>query len=1007
MLAKQAFFIFKGLFYGKLCFMLSQDSGFKSPYDRLLEKAVPLIQNKMKDAKQDWLDLKKHVRDSLDFKKLIFNSGSRLSELFYAIKDGSSGKLMDSRKVKLAMVFSSINGMRNSVTWHHSGVMLDYYISKLLPQILQDPIIVNGNKQEAKARLDRYRSISIDMSFQDVSTWAEFLETADEPTRKRALETYFNFYYRLRKEDESDHEVAKFVSTAIFPLILKQSPDISDDDLYGLLLKYREIGLKVKVQSRYGFSEKLQVNLKYFLKYPRLLGIFIPDIFEYVNEQISYSFHSDGIDFLFKQISFQDDISVESFKDNLSLGKDFGYDVKELAKVLALNPQVRISSFQDLRNILSHMKSENVHGDKLELLGIFFKKQNVENLDFPIFKHALEEVNRILLVMGDRFKNSQSQDIKNLANFLARYFYENELDPNDFDMVKLERVFANRGLPYICKQMRVFSFLQRNFMPSYARAVSKELSSRTHSGKQISHIAILDLLKVSILNGEQSMVNFLELLEKCRPVFSKLEKGQALDKEDTFLFDKIRRVLIDFDPSVNVDDASKVGFNELKKVFRCREGEGLIEKIERKYLRRIGIRGIGEALDLAKNRKREPVGVGTQGRDRFVPRRGDLIKGVSSSYFGDLVSKGIFAPEYASSSVQASDATPGDTDCIELGGDGFEQISSTVSEGYGDIILIMRNHGQFVRDSVTTRDTYELIDLPLYEGQVGVRSGFAFSEVSCIRIKKDSESYVLPKIKAELLKNNVFVPVYNELGELVFASEDFAKEREVFEEYENVVGKYSKEELADFLDQDKLDVEDALNFLRTNFPESFGMSVGVSEGYSLGEHMGYVMRQFEKYGKKLISENVPMWLVRFIILFHDIGKPLAVKYENDTKFQHEYTLKIVEGMMRKLNFSESEKFFVLKILENDYIGNLLRDGADVEFVARNIRVAAEESGKSLEIFYEVLKAYYVTDASSYTSEAGAIGSLDWLFIFNRETGEVDLEEDKKSQLKDLEKILFT
>ncbi len=111
--------------------MLSNELGFKSPYDRLVEKALPLIQEKVEGAKQDWLDLKKHIRDSLDFKKLMFTSDSELSRLFYSIKDGSTGRLMDSRKVKLAMVFSGINEIRNSLTWRHSGVMLDYYLNKL------------------------------------------------------------------------------------------------------------------------------------------------------------------------------------------------------------------------------------------------------------------------------------------------------------------------------------------------------------------------------------------------------------------------------------------------------------------------------------------------------------------------------------------------------------------------------------------------------------------------------------------------------------------------------------------------------------------------------------------------------------------------------------------------------------------------------------------------------------------------------------------------------------
>jgi hypothetical protein len=155
--------------------------------------------------------------------------------------------------------------------------------------------------------------------------------------------------------------------------------------------------------------------------------------------------------------------------------------------------------------------------------------------------------------------------------------------------------------------------------------------------------------------------------------------------------------------------------------------------------------------------------------------------------------------------------------------------------------------------------------------------------------------------------------------------------------------------------------------------------------------MIYVMTQFEKYGTGLLPENFPIWLARFLLLIHDIAKPLAVQYENDKSKQHDYTTKFVAEMMKHMGFKLSEQKLILACLDKDYIGTYLQGKISKELAIEQLKNGAKRSGLDMYTFYKIIKMYYLIDASSYTEDAGAMKSLDYLFNFGENKSTVNFK----------------
>lgn len=187
-----------------------------------------------------------------------------------------------------------------------------------------------------------------------------------------------------------------------------------------------------------------------------------------------------------------------------------------------------------------------------------------------------------------------------------------------------------------------------------------------------------------------------------------------------------------------------------------------------------------------------------------------------------------------------------------------------------------------------------------------------------------------------------------------------------------------------------------------NLRELYKGSVGVWEGYSLEEHALMVMGQFERYfSSEWDSSLVSKEHFRLMLALHDLGKPQALRETNSVIKQHEYTMRMIPGILQQAGLDQREIDIIKGIINQDFLGDYVRNRQSLDMTAKLISERAQQVGVPATEFMNLLRIYYMCDAGSYTEDAGGKRSLDALFIFDREKGKMGVSpalQDKFDKL---------
>lgn len=171
----------------------------------------------------------------------------------------------------------------------------------------------------------------------------------------------------------------------------------------------------------------------------------------------------------------------------------------------------------------------------------------------------------------------------------------------------------------------------------------------------------------------------------------------------------------------------------------------------------------------------------------------------------------------------------------------------------------------------------------------------------------------------------------------------------------------------------------------SNLRELYEGSVGVWEGYSLEEHTLMAMGQFERYfSSEWSSPLVSKEHFRLMLALHDLGKPQALRETNSVIQQHEYTMRMISGILQQAGLDQREIDIIKGIINQDFLGGYVRNRQSLDITAKLISERAQQVGVPATEFMNLLRIYYMCDAGSYTEDAGGKRSLDALFTFDRE-----------------------
>ncbi|MBW3022041.1 glycosyltransferase [Candidatus Woesearchaeota archaeon] len=189
----------------------------------------------------------------------------------------------------------------------------------------------------------------------------------------------------------------------------------------------------------------------------------------------------------------------------------------------------------------------------------------------------------------------------------------------------------------------------------------------------------------------------------------------------------------------------------------------------------------------------------------------------------------------------------------------------------------------------------------------------------------------------------------------------------------------------------------------------------VQEGYSIEEHTERVFNNLESQlasidkGKEIPLED-PINLytfMRVIMTLHDIGKPLALT----TAKQHKETPIIMNDLMSRLGFKESQINLAIELVTSNVLGYVLRE---VPFTANDgfheIKESSQKTGLDIQTYFDMLKIVYISDAGSYPSLIHLFEERDGrLYIDSRFTEVTRLERMISGELvpKKRDTFLYT
>jgi hypothetical protein len=432
-----------------------------------------------------------------------------------------------------------------------------------------------------------------------------------------------------------------------------------------------------------------------------------------------------------------------------------------------------------------------------------------------------------------------------------------------------------------------------------------------------------------------------------------------------------------------------IQWNMIRRLFRCTEGKILGNQLKDMF-------DMTEKLDSYMNQNLESESTNQ------ILKQGGLIKEINSSNLPAILETGIISREHIGEKSK-SDSTPFDTDFYLLDNninikDVNKTKNSLIVESYGDITLYIEPN-EYITEIPSKENQYELIKSQIVSDQhYGIRTALPSQYITKIILNKNTQSKgmqeKIAEIKLSLINKSMFIPIFASDGNCVFTKEDF-------EHFTKIKVDISREQLNQ--KSSIYDLDSILSSLGKDIAQRLPQSVGVVEGYTLEEHIRMVFGQFKKYFR---ADELPISL-SFMTLFliaHDIGKVDAVKYFNSKELQHKMNSNLVQSIFEQLGFDPLEIKLAKILSRNDSLGHYLQNKSTLEDCADSITAQSLQCQMPVSKYYDILKIYFMSDASSYTINAGGKRGLDNLFIFKDQS--LKLNEELQGKIVVLEELLF-
>ena len=394
---------------------------------------------------------------------------------------------------------------------------------------------------------------------------------------------------------------------------------------------------------------------------------------------------------------------------------------------------------------------------------------------------------------------------------------------------KIENVFLKNNIPTFAKIFLSFAYLYPNLEnidisntytspelinPTQTRRMEVTARNASLNTKRMQ-IILNDLIRIGTHSGNRSLVSYLDNIEKGDKLFKALEKNLisydnlSLEAKEVLkiyenhlesLYSYLKKQDdLDISSLSNLEKINYLahkfyGNDDLAKAI-SNSRYSLPDRIIRSFAYQAGFDTFAEFKNVVINTKKDKEKISIS-RSKELENsslqleQGDLIRGIGNIYsIESILMDGNVCKEFLGTLVgsSVSDSTPLDIDLSLITEDGKtvgENINNSVTNySYGNIYLVIkkdnpeinltRNSDDSLTDNPYDSEKTELFKTLSYR-HFGIRTGLAASDIDYIIYRKDTEnSNDLSILKNEIAKNNLYIPVVDMDGKLVYTYEEY------------------------------------------------------------------------------------------------------------------------------------------------------------------------------------------------------------------------------------------
>ncbi|MDO8444228.1 MAG: hypothetical protein Q7S80_01840 [bacterium] len=550
--------------------------------------------------------------------------------------------------------------------------------------------------------------------------------------------------------------------------------------------------------------------------------------------------------------------------------RSFPYLLANLNKIFEHEGDGRIDFLTVVNQVADHLygsdQYQNLQGitDKILTLGPAKREQYLGVLD-GVTKSPSREIQRIRSELIDQLMTTEDP--------IATYN-------------KIEQIFIRNNIPLVGKTFEVFQIIHQNGLLAEKLADPK-LSPVLRRASEARRYSIIygDLLRAQLLSGNRNLRDFMTALQGDELHLDELESAdfQTTDPDELIrarhFIDRLRALheesLIRVSrplssvPSTAKDrltpEKIREELTDLRQSLAVREDQTIHDRIAEMFLRPLGVDSVDAAMEMMRGAKARADGrarslvAGSDGS--LTIESGTLLKGIGQEFFGRILQNGSVAKEFLGESA-ASDMTPLDTDVSRVtnadAAAGFsDAVHLSIASSYGDLMLVVKDRGQFQQTSSETPARVDPEHYELFETgggrHFGIRTGFPMTEVDFIVARPDmvADTRSLEAVYFEIAQNGYYIPVVNDNGEIVFTPEMYDDYRRIFAGLSNFDGVpvdilrmaesdpqfQSVHELAQEIDADRKNLDRTYSTIRETIVKvlkSFDPQINLKEPHDAG-----------------------------------------------------------------------------------------------------------------------------------------------------------------------------